>query len=68
MVRNRVKRHLREAIRHVRLGLDGVDIVIIARTEAANAGSAQLRLEVERICTAAASATHPSTLRGAPHR
>lgn len=60
VVRNRVKRHLREAIRHLRSGLDGVDIVIIARTEAANAGSAQLRLEVERICTAAASR--------APHR
>lgn len=60
VVRNRVKRHLREAIRHVRAGLDGVDLVIIARTEAASAGSAQLRLEVERICSAAASR--------APHR
>jgi ribonuclease P protein component len=55
VVRNRVKRRVREAIRQFRvtLGLDRVDVVIIGLPEAAGAGSAAIRLEVERICKAA---------------
>jgi ribonuclease P protein component len=34
VVRNRVKRQLREAIRHERLDLSGVDVVVIAKPSA----------------------------------
>lgn len=46
VVRNRVKRWLREAIRHERGDLSGVDIVFIARSSAAMAGYEPLRREV----------------------
>lgn len=48
VVRNRVKRWLREAIRHERHGLTGVDVVFIARGGAATAGLASLSDEVRR--------------------
>lgn len=38
VVRNRVKRWLREALRRERLGVGGVDVVVIARSSAASAG------------------------------
>lgn len=38
VVRNRVKRWLRESIRRQRGGLDSVDVVFIARPTAASAG------------------------------
>jgi len=47
VVRNRVKRWLREAIRHERGALGGcVDVVIIARHSAAEAGAPALRSQV----------------------
>lgn len=47
VVRNRVKRWLREAIRHERVGLRGRwDVVLIARPTAATAGAAALRAQV----------------------
>lgn len=50
VVRNRVKRWLREAIRHERGALAGRwDVVIIARPEAAGAGAASLAAELRRL-------------------
>lgn len=46
VVRNRVKRWLREAIRHERGQVRGVDVVFIAREAAASAGAHALRAEV----------------------
>ncbi|GAC1336537.1 MAG: ribonuclease P protein component [Myxococcales bacterium] len=43
VVRNRVKRRLREAIRHERAGLPPVDLVIVARASAVRATVPQLR-------------------------
>ncbi len=46
MIRNRVKRWLREAIRQERGDLLGVDVVFIARTQAGGAGFEAIRAEV----------------------
>lgn len=46
VVRNRVKRWLRESLRRRRVGLAPVDVVIIARGDAANAGFDALDAEV----------------------
>jgi ribonuclease P protein component len=46
VVRNRVKRWLREAVRTQRSGLPPVDVVWIARPSAASAGSAALQSQV----------------------
>jgi ribonuclease P protein component len=46
VVRNRVKRWLREAMRHERAGLTPVDVVLIARPSAASASATALRSEV----------------------
>ena len=43
VVRNRVKRWIREALRQERQGLPGVDVVVIARTSAGEAGHAAIR-------------------------
>jgi len=43
VVRNRVKRRLREAVRHEIRGLPAVDLVLTARPSAASAGVAQFR-------------------------
>jgi ribonuclease P protein component len=43
VVRNRVKRKLREAVRHEMRGLPAVDLVLTARPSAATAGVAQFR-------------------------
>lgn len=48
VARNRVKRWLREAIRRQRHGLTGVDVVLIARSNAADAGFDALYGEVGR--------------------
>ncbi|MCO4748353.1 MAG: ribonuclease P protein component [Proteobacteria bacterium] len=50
VVRNRVKRRLREAIRHERVGreLGAVDLVFIARPSAAQADASVLRSDVRR--------------------
>jgi len=47
VIRNRVKRCLREALRHGQVGLPIVDLVIIARPEASRLGAAALRREVD---------------------
>ncbi len=48
VVRNRVKRWLREAVRHERTGLGAVDVVVIARASSASAGAEALRGVVAR--------------------
>lgn len=60
VVRNRVKRWLREAIRHERSRLDRagrpLDVVLIAHPSAATAGAAALRAEVASAFDRAAQA------------
>lgn len=46
VVRNRVKRWLREAVRHEQHGLPPVDLVLIARPAAAASNASELRSEV----------------------
>jgi ribonuclease P protein component len=46
VVRNRVKRWLREAIRHTDVMLPAIDVVVIARSSAATAGLAALTAEI----------------------
>jgi ribonuclease P protein component len=46
VVRNRVKRWLREAVRRQRAGVPAVDVVLIARPSAASAGYHALFAEV----------------------
>ena len=49
VVRNQVKRWLREAVRHERAELVGDwDVVLIARPSAATAGAVRLRAQVRR--------------------
>jgi len=48
VVRNRVKRWIREAIRHERGDLTGVDVVFVARPSAAAAGYLAVRRAVAR--------------------
>jgi ribonuclease P protein component len=54
VIRNRVKRWLREAVRHEKgaldekCGLTGFDVVLIARSSAATAGAEALREDVAR--------------------
>lgn len=48
VVRNRVKRWIREAVRHERHGVVGTDAVLIARPIAADAGAAAIRADVAR--------------------
>jgi ribonuclease P protein component len=43
VVRNRVKRKLREAIRHEIAGLPAVDLVLVARSSAARSQVAEFR-------------------------
>ena len=49
MVRNRVKRRLREALRHEIHRLPPVDVVLVARPSAAAATVDELRAWVERV-------------------
>jgi ribonuclease P protein component len=51
VVRNRVKRWLREAVRRENSRAAGVDIVIIARSSSATAGYQQLRSELAALLT-----------------
>jgi len=46
--RNRIKRQVRESFRTRQASLPGIDIVVMARREAAGAPSAQLRRSLER--------------------
>ena len=48
VVRNRVKRKLREAVRHELSGLPAVDLVIVARASAAGAGVEDFRAWLRR--------------------
>lgn len=47
VVRNRVKRHLREHLRHRREGLAGFEAVVIARPSAAKASGQDLARQVD---------------------
>lgn len=49
VIRNRVKRWLREALRHGRADLPIVDVVIMARPEAASGDAATIRREVDSL-------------------
>ena len=49
VVRNRVKRRLREAIRHHRHGIAGVDVVFIAKPSAAAATGSDLSASVKLV-------------------
>ena len=50
VIRNRVKRHLREAIRHQQDGVAGLwDVVFIARASAAQATGAELARQVDAV-------------------
>jgi ribonuclease P protein component len=46
VVRNRVKRWLREAIRHAAVALPAIDVVVIARSSAATAGLVALSADL----------------------
>jgi ribonuclease P protein component len=48
VVRNRVKRRLREAVRHELGSLPAVDLVIVARASSVDAGVPQLRAWLRR--------------------
>ena len=61
VVRNRVKRHLREAARHLRARVGGVDVVIIARAAAAEASGATLRADLERLLGALGALRAPES-------
>lgn len=47
--RNRIKRHARESFRTHRAGLTPNDLVVLARSGAAQANSAELRTALERV-------------------
>lgn len=49
VTRNRVKRRLRESLRHLRAELGAVDVVIVARSAAATASSVQLDAELRTL-------------------
>ena len=53
VVRNRVKRWLREAIRHAGVPLPAIDVVVIARSSSATAGHAALAAEIDSLLAAA---------------
>jgi len=53
VVRNRVKRWLREAIRKADVPLPAIDVVVIARSSSATAGHAALAAEIETLFAAA---------------
>jgi ribonuclease P protein component len=48
VLRNRIKRRLREAVRHELAGLPPVDLVLVARASAEKATVADLRLWLQR--------------------
>ena len=48
VVRNRVKRRLRQAVRHEIAGLPAVDLVIVARASAVSAGVEDFRAWIRR--------------------
>jgi ribonuclease P protein component len=50
VTRNRVKRQLREAIRHHRHGLGDLDVVIIARSSAAGLSHDEFQQQIEALC------------------
>ncbi len=47
--RNRIKRQLRESFRRMRAKLPPLDLLVIARSEAAAADNASLRAELDRL-------------------
>ncbi|MDN5924591.1 MAG: ribonuclease P protein component [Xanthomonadales bacterium] len=49
VVRNRIKRQVRESFRHQRASLPFVDMLVIARSTAATADNSALRLELDQL-------------------
>lgn len=49
VIRNRVKRWLREAVRRRRSAVGPLDVVFVARSTAASAGYAELSAEVDEV-------------------
>lgn len=58
--RNRLKRLLRESFRHARAGLPAVDIVVMARNEAAGRTGAELRADADALWQRLAAAPVPA--------
>ena len=50
VVRNRVKRRLREAVRHELASLPAVDLVVVARASAVNASVGDFRAWLRKAC------------------
>jgi ribonuclease P protein component len=48
VVRNRIKRQIREAFRHEAPGLAGLDVVVVAHTAAAGMTNEELRAAIQR--------------------
>ncbi|HET8764745.1 MAG TPA: ribonuclease P protein component [Rhodanobacter sp.] len=65
--RNRLKRLLRESFRHARTGLPAVDIVVMARNEAAGRPNAELRADAEALWLRLAGAPMPPAPAPADH-
>jgi ribonuclease P protein component len=49
VVRNRVKRWIREAVRHERQVLTGMDVVVIALPAASRSSAASIRSQIARV-------------------
>lgn len=49
VVRNRIKRLVRESFRQTQASLAGLDVVVVARTAAGTTEPAKLRLSLERL-------------------
>ena len=60
VMRNRIKRQLREHFRRLRDRLPGGDYVVVARAPAAKADSLQLRTTFERVLTRAGALPAPA--------
>ena len=60
VMRNRIKRQLREHFRRLRAGLPGGDYVVVARAPAAKADAGQLRATFERVLVRAGALPPPA--------
>ena len=60
VVRNRIKRVLRESMREILPALAGGDYVVVARSAASRAGNAQLREAFLRLLRRAGALPHPA--------
>lgn len=59
VVRNRIKRIVREAFRVRKQGLGGVDLVVLGQPGVARLGAAELRQAVDKLLTEVEQCVHP---------